>query len=320
MNILCIGQTLCDLYLHPAGPELFDGHEHLLDDIPVYGGGDANNASIDLCKIGGANVAIATSLGDDMFGRHVLRLQKEAGVDTRFVTVRDDMPTSVHVILLASETLRGNGMRKGTAQAVCREDIPDEAIAWADHVHIVSVLSHPILDGEGVADVARTAKEMGKSVSMDLQYQRGLWKAEETLSRIAGALPYVDVFLPSFDEATVVTGGMTDPIEMKEFFRPYGLKVFGCKLGAKGVYLTDFSQDLFLPPLYRGEPVDTLGCGDAFCSGFVSAYLRGYSLEGCGLIASAAAAKICGVVGCSDGMRPFEELLAHVRDFGREAK
>lgn len=319
-KFLCVGQALCDLYLHPAGPEIFDGRQnHILDSIPVMGGGDANNGSIDLAKIGN-EVAIATSLGRDIFGSQVLRLQQEAGVDTRFVTLRDDMPTAVHAILLSSEVTRGNASLPGTAQALRREDIPDEAIAWADHVHIVSVLSHPLLDGEGVASVAREAKRLGKTTSMDLQYDERLWKPEETLSKIEAALPYIDVFLPSFDEATVVTGGLTDPLAMKEFFRKYDLKIFGCKLGAKGVYLTDFDQDVFLPPLYRGEPVDTLGCGDAFCSGFISAYKRGFSLEGCGLIGSAASAKICAVVGCNAGMRPFDELIAHARDFGYDAK
>ena len=85
-KFLCVVQALCDLYLHPAGPEIFDGRQnHILDSIPVMGGGDANNGSIDLAKIGN-EVAIATSLGRDIFGSQVLRLQQEAGVDTRFVT------------------------------------------------------------------------------------------------------------------------------------------------------------------------------------------------------------------------------------------
>ena len=69
-----------------------------------------------------------------------------------------------------------------------------------------------------------------------------------------------------------------------------------------------------------GAMAVTLGCGDAFCSGFISAYKRGFSLEGCGLIGSAASAKICAVVGCNAGMRPFDELIAHARDFGYDAK
>lgn len=318
MKFLCVGQAMCDLYLHPVTPDVFNGRNHQLDGIGVYGGGDANNASIDLVKIGN-EVALATGIGMDAFGNQVMQQLQEAGVDTRFVSRRNDLPTSVHAILLGSENTRGNCFLRGTAQAVTRADIPDEAIEWADHIHMVSVLSQPLLDGDGIASIMAHAKACGKTTSMDLQLSPSRKEGDPSLSLIEGALKNCDVFLPSFDEARVVAG-TEDPLAMKEFFRPYGVKIFGCKLGARGVFLTDYEQDLFLPTLYHGTPVDSLGCGDAFGAGFISAYKRGFSLEGCGLIASAASAKICGTIGCSAGMRPFEELVEHARAMGYDPK
>ena len=319
MKFLCVGQAICDLYLHPVTPAVFDGNTHDLDGIPVYGGGDANNASIDLKRIGG-EVALATSLGADTFGHQVLKLLQTEGVDTRFVSRRSDLPTSVHVIMLSGdENLRGNAYLRGTAQAMVRGDVPNEAIEWADHVHCVSLLSQPLLDGEGVADILKTAKAMGKTTSMDLQLDNDLWTPEECLEKVAMALPYCDVFLPSIDEAKVVAG-TEDPLELKEFFGKYGIKIFGVKLGAKGAFITDYKEDIWQKPLYTGAPVDTLGCGDAFCAGFISGYTRGLSLQGCGLIASAAAAKICGSIGCSDGMRSYDELVEHANSYGYEVK
>ncbi len=319
MKFLCVGQAICDLYLHPVTPAVFERHDNPLDGIPVYGGGDANNASIDLKRIGG-EVALATSLGADTFGHQVLKLLQQEGVDTRFVSRRADLPTSVHVIMLSGdENLRGNAYLKGTGQAVERKDIPDEAIEWADHVHCVSVLSQPLLDGEGVASILKYAKSLGKTTSMDLQLDNDLWTPEECLEKVAQALPYCDVFLPSIDEAKVVAG-TDDPLELKEFFGKYGIKIFGVKLGSKGAFITNYEEDIWQEPLYRGAPVDTLGCGDAFCSGFIAGYTRGLSLRGCGLMASAAAAKICGSIGCSDGMTSYDELVAHVHDYGYEVK
>ena len=315
MRFLCVGQAIGDLYLHPVNPDLFDGALHLLDGIPIYGGGDANNASIDLAKIG-EDVCLATAIGADMFGDKILKLLEEAGVSTKFVRQRTDMPTSVHVIFLGDNDLRANGYMKGTGQCVAREDIPNEAIDWAEHVHMVSVLSQPVLDGEGVASIMKYAKENGKTTSMDLQYDLDMYDPSIALEKVAMALPYCDIFLPSISEAQAITGGITDPLELKEFFSSYELKIFGCKLGAKGAYLTDFKQDIFIPSLYPGIPVDSLGAGDAFCSGFISAYKRGFSLKGCGLIASAASAKICGVIGCNAGMRPFDELVDYAKEMG----
>ena len=319
MKILCVGQAIGDLYLHPVNPDLFNGELHMLDGIPIYGGGDANNASIDLAMIG-EEVALATAIGADVFGMQVLKLLEEAGVQTRFVRQRTDMPTAVHVIFLGDNDQRANGFLPGTAQCVSREDIPNEAIDWADHVHQVSVLSQPVLDGEGVASILRYAKEHGKTTSMDLQYDLDMMSSEVALQKVQAALPYCDIFLPSISEAQAVSGGISDPLKLREFFSGYGLKIFGCKLGAKGVYLTDFEQDVFLPSLYPGIPVDSLGAGDAFCSGFISAFKRGFSLEGCGLVGSAASAKICGVIGCNIGMRPFDELVEYARECGYDPK
>ena len=319
MKILCVGQAIGDLYLHPVNPDVFDGKLHILDGIPIYGGGDANNASIDLAKIG-EETALATAIGADVFGMQILKLLEEAGVETKFVRQRTDMGTSVHVIFLGTDGNRGNGYLHGTGDCVSREDIPNEAIDWADHVHMVSVLSQPVLDGEGVTSIMRYAKEHGKTTSMDLQYDVNMSPPEVALEKVRSALPYCDVFLPSISEVEAISGGITDPLELKAVFSGYGLKVFGCKLGAKGVYLTDFTQDVFLPSLYQGIPVDSLGAGDAFCSGFIAAYKRGFSLEGCGLIGSAASAKICGEIGCNAGMRPFDELVAYAKELGYDPK
>ena len=319
MKHLCVGQAICDLYLHPIRPEVFDGDTHMLEGIPVYGGGDANNASIDLKRIGG-EVALATSLGADTFGDQVAKLLEAEGVDTRFVSRRTDLPTSVHVVLLSGdEALRGNAYLKGTGQAVERKDIPDEAIEWADHVHCVSVLSQPLLDGEGVASILKYAKSLGKTTSMDLQLFPDLWTLEQCREKVAQALEYCDVFLPSIDEAKYIAG-TDDPLALKEFFGKYGIKIFGVKLGSKGAFITNYEEDIWQEPLYTGAPVDTLGCGDAFCAGFISGYTRGLSLRGCGLIASAAAAKICGSIGCSAGMRSYEELVEHAKAYGYEVK
>jgi fructokinase len=139
---------------------------------------------------------------------------------------------------------------------------------------------------------------------MDLVYdQDEIW-----LPKIEEALYYCDIFIPSDYEVECVCG-LKDSMEIKEFFRPYGISVFGIKLGAKGVFLTDYNKDIFVPSAYHGVPVETLGAGDAFFAAFNISYHRGYELEHCAVIASCASACILGHYGASTGMVRFEELL-----------
>lgn len=48
-------------------------------------------------------------------------------------------------------------------------------------------------------------------------------------------LPYTDVFFPSYEEASAITGCREIP-DISSAFKPMGLAYFGIKLGSKGCY------------------------------------------------------------------------------------
>ena len=306
MKFLCIGPIFCDIAMKSVEPDDFKHGRTVLDSFEIAGGGDANNAAIDL-SILGEEARVFGGVGRDFLGDRVLTLLTEKGVDVSFVK-RSDLPTSTSVLLLSDhgETTL-NLIRKGANEALEPQDVTDEMIAWADHIHVVSVMNLHGFDGAGVESVLSRAHAMGKTTSMDLKKRLGSLDDRMTIMR--GPLAHCDVFLPSNHEVEYLCG-LTDPREAAQFFRPFGLRIFGSKLGADGVYLTDYKEEVLLPSLYRGTPVDVIGAGDAFASTFVCAYKRGYDLRTCGLIASAASASVVGSVGATSGMRDFETLLS----------
>ena len=129
------------------------------------------------------------------------------------------------------------------------------------------------------------------------------------MKKIEGALQNTDLFIPSYQEA-VHYAGSGDLPAIRDHFARFPLKVFGVKLGASGVYLTDFSREIRLPSLYEGRPVDTTGAGDAFFAGFLAAYLKGCSLRECGLIGSAQAASVMRSIGANRSAGTWEEAMA----------
>lgn len=313
MNILCLGAVLCDIAAKPVPPDAFAARRINLDSLNVSGGGDANNASIDLARLG-ENVRTVSRVGKDFLGGMLLSQLRENGVDTRYVQIDGHAQTTAAVLMLGPDGVTVVSARKsGACDALCQSDVSDEALAWADHLHTVNVLNMPALDGEGLAALFARAHARGVTTSVDVKRPRNAH--EHPMDCIREALGHCDVFLPSDHEVDYLCG-ISDPREAAEYFHRFGVKVFGMKRGKDGVYVTDYQQELFQPSLYRGTPVDVVGAGDAFSSTFVASWRRGRSLKDAALLASAASARVLSCVGTTAGMRDARTLARDVQDAG----
>jgi len=313
MNILCLGAVLCDISATTVNPETIAKKRIALDALNVAGGGDANNASIDLATFG-ESVRVVSRVGDDSIGGMLLTLLQAKGVDTRYVVVEEGAQTTAAILLLGDGGARTLSARHaGACDSVCEQDVSDEALAWADHLHVVNVLNMPDLDGEGLEKLFARAHAAGVTTSMDLKVPRA--HHDDPMGLIRGALKHCDIFMPSDHEMDYLCG-ITDPKQASEYFRPFGMKIFGMKRGKDGVYVTDYTTQVIQPTIFKGDPVDTVGAGDAFTSTFVAAWKRGASLQDAALVASAASARVLSAVGSTTGMRDCATLLSDLEACG----
>lgn len=314
MNYLSVGNVACDILAKVSSEQKRSKRRLLLEDIGCYPGGDALNSAIDV-SIMGENSMFIGCVGQDVFGREIMDKLSAYPVDLSHMRFGPDIRTSVSYYVVGEDGEKwpgesgGSCYRPGGNEALREEDVPDSALDWADHLHLGSPMIQDGLDYGGNARLLKRAKAAGVTTSMDLVYdQDEIW-----LPKIEEALSCCDIFIPSDYEVERVCG-RSDPLAIKEFFRPYGISLFGIKLGAKGVYLTDFKEDIFVPSVYRGTPVDTLGAGDAFFAAFNLSHHRGYGLERCAVIASCASACVLGHYGANSGMVHFEELIKMTGD------
>ena len=77
--------------------------------------------------------------------------------------------------------------------------------------------------------------------------------------------PYLDYFLPSIDQAVLISG-LEDPWEIAGFFLDRGVRHVVIKLGAAGSFFR--TRDCaFYCGTYDVPVVETTGAGDAYCAG-----------------------------------------------------
>lgn len=142
------------------------------------------------------------------------------------------------------------------------EDIPAGAAAGAVGCHIAPMpmdLQLPLIEW---------ARRQGLRVILDPHHACVGGRA--TVARWKAIVPLVDAFCPSRDEAESLLGGWSSPQDAVHALAEWGAAVVCLKLGADGVLVYRAAdQSSWHIPSIVAHPVDTTGCGDAFCGGFL---------------------------------------------------
>jgi sugar/nucleoside kinase (ribokinase family) len=313
-DIIAAGIATWDTLFSGVSSDLMEMDGLTAGGYSASSGGDAVNAGIVLGKMG-MKTAVMGCVGEDDSADRIEADLKRAGVDS--CLYHDPSVHTAAPVILIDETgerhlvrVPGNGNT-----AFCRKMMDDSVLFDARHLHIASVNMLPGLDGKPLADLFAQAHAHGMSTSMDASGDRsGKW-----FETIRDVIRYCDVFIPSYQEARMYAGS-DDLKQIVSFFSAFPLKIFGVKLGVKGVYLTDFQESFTLPSLYQGKPVDTTGAGDSFFAAFLAAWLKGYDLKSCGLIGSAESASIMKVRGANAGACGLKEALQIIENAGETVR
>ena len=310
-KILCVGMMSCDSYYYDVDPELLSIPNGTNSIVRMTAGGDATNVAIDLARMGYHSCLIGM-IGDDFHGDGMIKTAREAGVDTSCV-IRNPEITSTMTLILYTRNAKDASDRhcsrnEGGNAALSEEDISDEMLEGAAHLHYGSFGPLKNLDGAGGARLLKRAKKKGLTTSLDV---KGLGR---DFSKLIPMLPYVDYFMPNIDEVTDLTG-LTDLAQIRDFFRGKGVGLLCLKMAEKGVYITDFREEHFLPTLTRqDEIVEIMGAGDAFCAGFIVSSLLNLPLKERGMIASLCSRRCLMTLGASRWTATVDELIAQMRE------
>jgi len=310
IDIACVGVIVADAIAKPVRIIPSKGKLELVDTLSLYTGGCAASAAIDMAKIG-INAAIIGKIGNDGFGNFMKNAFVENNVITDGLIINNSGSTSASLVIVTEDGERSFIHCQGENATLIESDIDYSIVEEAKLVFVAGIMLMAKFDGDECAKFLRKCKEKGKITALDTAWDStGRW-----MKVLTSSLPYLDYFLPSYEEAAELSG-KTDPEEMADVFLAYGPKIVVIKLGKDGCFIKTQEGEKYSIPTYdRIKAVDTTGAGDSFCAGFLTAVVKGKSLYDCGKFGNAVGTHCVMAKGASTGIKSEAEILKFMDDY-----
>ncbi len=272
-DILTIGDMCVDLIV--TGDDVvprFGQCEKLIGDYELEMGGSCNIFACQAAKLG-LRVGIIGRVGDDDFGRLVMRRLVESGVDVQHVIVDPSVKTGLGIALCQGND-RAILTYLGSLNAIYPEQISDDLLRSARHLHHGSYFLQTNLR-PAIPGIFARARAFCLSTSLDTN-----WDQEERWNgTLQQSLQVTDVFLPNEQEARYIsrTSNVDDAIRV---FQGMGVAVTAVKRGEEGAQVVSKGErhTCALPATTGG---DSIGTGDSFDAGFLAGWMRGLPLKEC---------------------------------------
>ena len=262
MDIICVGEMLIDFT---------PGKENLC--YKANPGGAPANVAISTAR-NGLDTAFLGKLGNDDFGRLLVKTLEDDHVKVLCEKLTDKAVTTLAFVTLYEGGERSfTFVRKPGADILL--DLPDikaEDVSQCRLLHCGSVSLSDSPSREAVLYAAKTAHDMGKIVSFDINYRNMIWGLEDAMEQCEKIYPYIDLLKISDEELSFVGGEEN----IETFMHTYDIKVLVETLGAKGAKYYYRGNGQVHSHFAKGRQmhaVDATGAGDAFWGGFLSSLL-----------------------------------------------
>ena len=268
--------------------------------------GSESNVAIGVTRLG-ADATWIGHVGDDPFGRLILRELRAEGVDVRGNVLAQ--PTG---LLIREQRTLGHAdvtyHRTGSAGAqLSPADIPDDVLVGADLVHI-SGITAALGDGPAAAAdrLVTMAKDAGIPVSLDVNYRARLWTQDAATQALRPLLARADIVFAGEHEAALFTSH-TETGKIARALSDLGPRTVVVKLGAKGSQAFRDGLD-YVQPAIPVAVADTVGAGDAFAAGYLADLMAGLDPAQCLATAAVMGAFAVSTIGDWEGLPRRDEL------------
>ena len=308
-DVITIGRVSVDVYPQQVGVPL-----ERVETFGKYLGGSPTNVAVAAARHGRRS-AVITRTGDDPFGRFIHTALTDLGVDDRFVTPVDGLPTPLAFCeifppddfpLYFYRYPSAPDLHIG-ADELDLDAIRDARVYWST---VTGLSQEPSRAAHLAAWRARARRPF---TILDLDYRPMFWTdRDEAHDQVAAALEHVTVAVGNREECEVAVGE-TDPDSAAKALLARGVELAVVKQGPKGVLAMTADERVEVPP-FPVEVVNGLGAGDAFGGALCHGLLSGWPLERILKFANIAGAIVASRLECSTAMPTADEVEARLQE------
>ena len=307
MDVITIGDAMIAMCPQKKGPIMFT------NTFEKKIGGAELNVAIGCARLG-LNVGLISNLGNDDFGKFILRSVRADNVDTSQVRLVDGYKTSVYFReVLSDGSSRSFYYRENSPTSTMKpEDLNEEYFKNSKVLHVTGVFPSILKNNQNlILEAIRLAKKHNLLVSFDPNIRLKMWTKEEAKNFINAILPDVDILLIGDEETELLLEEQDLEKALKKFY-DYGISKVVIKRGAKGAIGFDGSEILYFDAIKPKALVDTVGAGDGFAAGFLTSMIKGESFSDSIAFANAVGSLVVGVEGDNEGLPFYEDVLVHL--------
>ncbi|MCC5578638.1 sugar kinase [Microtetraspora sp. AC03309] len=299
MTVVTLGVHIVDVLARPVESIPQGQDTHLLEQIRITAAGAAAGTAVDLAKIG-VPVASAGAVGDDELGDFLIMIMARHGVDVTGVVRKPGEQTAASILPIRPDGGRPSFHVPGANLGLSLADLDKERITGASVLHLGGMDVTWGLHDPAFFALLDEARAGGTVVTMDL-----LSNMPDLVTGARTFLPHVDHVLPNEEQALMLTGA--DGVEeAAAALLGEGVTSVLVTLGGEGSLVATSDGHTRIPAL-DVPVVDTTGCGDAYCAGFIAGLLGGRDVIGAARLGTAVAARVAGGLGSDadlDGVDP----------------
>lgn len=270
-DLLAVGELLIDF----ISTDFANNLSEVINFKRLQGGSPANMC-MNMARLGKSSRLVA-SVGNDDMGSFLRESVEAAGVDSQYIR-SVDQPTTLILVTRSQQVSNFEAYRLADQQIV-EEQIPAGQLADTAIFHTTCFALSREPAKTSIMKAARLASERGCQLSIDANYAQKIWPDQEEAQKLVaeycglGAM----VKVSEVDWERLYNTKLTEPEQAAAHFLKLGAKEVCITLGGEGCFVSTGSEQHFLKAR-KVEVRDTTGAGDAFWSGYLTAFLDSHNL------------------------------------------
>lgn len=273
----------------------------------------------------GHSVSYITTLGNDWQGDLIVDYMNNTGIGTDAIRRTTEAPTGYQLKVVSDDgDPKVIYFRKGSAASTTTPDIVDGIdFDGVKVLHVSGVFAALTASTyQTLEHLVDVAKQHGVFVTFDPNPRPALWPSQEAMIKATNKLAAkADVFMPGLSEGQLFSGKQ-HPRDIANHYLDMGVRQVIIKLGDAGSALFERNDDGSLKetvvPSFQVKVVDTVGAGDGFASGVITALLEGLDDEHLLERANAVGAIQVTSISDSEGLPTRDELASFIANTPRK--